>query len=407
MRRFRRAPLPRVPPFLPAIVAVAACGGEVPVAEVTVTDSAGIRIVDAPREVVDRLEVWRAEEEPRVVVGAADRQGEDLHLVTGALRLDDGRLAVANGGSDEIRFFDAAGRYLGTVGRTGEGPGEFQLPAGLHRGRGDSLVVWDQRLLRLSWLAVDGSGSAGPARVARVETLGPALPPNATVIDLDGGVVLVEAARFVPEGDLRRHFWTLWTYEPGSGALDSLLAVELEPHRNVGLWTGPLLAPRPVALFDGRGRIYFGSARRPEIGLFSKEGRYLETIRWTWDRPIDVEAEREALLSRVVEPLPETERSRMRWRLEELPAVDAPPAYRHALRDRAGNLWLATWTPHGDPEAWWLAFGENGAVTARVRLPADLEPLDAGADYVLGKITGELGLETVALYRLLKAEGDV
>ena len=40
--------------------------------------------------------------------------------------LSDGRIAIVNQGSDEIRIYDANGRFVNTFGRKGGGPGEFR-----------------------------------------------------------------------------------------------------------------------------------------------------------------------------------------------------------------------------------------------------------------------------------------
>jgi hypothetical protein len=50
----------------------------------------------------------------------------------------------------EIRVFDHAGSFVRILGRSGSGPGEFRSVRALHVGKGDSLFVADDYLLRLS-----------------------------------------------------------------------------------------------------------------------------------------------------------------------------------------------------------------------------------------------------------------
>ncbi len=45
--------------------------------------------------------------------------------IVGGKRLSDGRIAVANAGSLELRYYDAEGKHLFSTGREGGGPGEF------------------------------------------------------------------------------------------------------------------------------------------------------------------------------------------------------------------------------------------------------------------------------------------
>src|SRR5690606_37218699 len=117
--------------LLPALLAaIAACGaadrtGDRPAT--TVRDSAGIVIVEnAAIPGPDELD-WRIADSPSVVIGRAEGEADDvLHSVSGAVRLRDGRIVIADGGSSELRFYDPQGRYRSTAGRRGGGPGEFR-----------------------------------------------------------------------------------------------------------------------------------------------------------------------------------------------------------------------------------------------------------------------------------------
>ena len=60
-------------------------------------------------------------------VGLLD--GPDEYIfgnITGAVRLEDGSVVVADEQSHEVRKYDAGGRHLWTSGREGEGPGEYK-----------------------------------------------------------------------------------------------------------------------------------------------------------------------------------------------------------------------------------------------------------------------------------------
>lgn len=54
-----------------------------------------------------------------------------------------GRIAVLDFANGEVRFFDRAGNYLFTIGRPGEGPGEFERPERLAFDRQGRLYVLD------------------------------------------------------------------------------------------------------------------------------------------------------------------------------------------------------------------------------------------------------------------------
>lgn len=103
-------------------------------------------------------ESWVLSDSPTTEIGVRDgEEAYQLHRAQGSTRLKDGRIVVANAGSQELRFFDSRGRYLRSVGGDGEGPGEFRFPTRVRPIGGDSLMVWDQRLLRISYLDLEGA----------------------------------------------------------------------------------------------------------------------------------------------------------------------------------------------------------------------------------------------------------
>jgi hypothetical protein len=87
---------------------------------------------------------WRVSDEPVLKIGVVDGSPQyQLHQVQDVRRLEDGRIVVANGGTQEIRFFDSEGRYLSTSGSAGDGPGEFRSLASVDVLPGDSLLAFD------------------------------------------------------------------------------------------------------------------------------------------------------------------------------------------------------------------------------------------------------------------------
>ncbi len=75
-----------------------------------------------------------------------DDSAEALRVPDGILLLSDGTLLVADAKPAEVMRFDATGKYVGSIGREGAGPGEYRAPwlAAL----GDTLVVHDPTLGR-------------------------------------------------------------------------------------------------------------------------------------------------------------------------------------------------------------------------------------------------------------------
>src|SRR4051812_47765874 len=105
----------------------AACGHSGERAAFVARDSSGVAIVENARPAWKPGEGWRLSDAPVLSLGVAEgTQEQEFERITDVLRLPDGRLAVANDGSAELRYFAADGHFLGAAGRQGDGPGEFR-----------------------------------------------------------------------------------------------------------------------------------------------------------------------------------------------------------------------------------------------------------------------------------------
>ncbi len=100
---------------------------------------------------------WQVDSTPLLLLGSSDGDPTyELQRVSGAIRLSDGRIVVANSGTNELRFFSPDGALLGAKGRKGAGPGEYSGRMTLTVIDGDSLVIWDGGELRFSLLDSQG-----------------------------------------------------------------------------------------------------------------------------------------------------------------------------------------------------------------------------------------------------------
>lgn len=192
-----------------------ACGeGSAEAAREGGRDSIRVRVVEHPASEWDRAPVWTLDAEPILSIGVADGGPEyELANVTGALRLDDGTVVVASAISGEIRFYDAAGVHLRSVGRRGGGPGEYRNASIVSRYGADSLLVWDTMLRRGTLLGREGTlGRTFPAPDVKGSVVPIGVFGDGSLVgpvsvgfgrgDLPNGVVRHEAhyIRFWPSG---------------------------------------------------------------------------------------------------------------------------------------------------------------------------------------------------------------
>jgi len=122
----------------------------------SVSDSAGVTIVsNTENGLWAPGEEWTLEEEIRIGVKEGDPlyQFGDIQGIGVGSR---GRIFVFDGLSQHIQVYSPQGVHLQTVGRRGEGPGEFRAGVGPFIGPGDTILTWD-RNGRFTRFAPDGS----------------------------------------------------------------------------------------------------------------------------------------------------------------------------------------------------------------------------------------------------------
>lgn len=386
---------------------LAACGGGAPAEPaVSVRDSAGVRIVELGPFEEAALPTWRLADDPRIDIGVLDG-GEpyQLYQVSGALLLPDGRLVVANGGSKELRFYDAGGRHLESVGREGEGPGEFGALGGLELAR-DSLYVFDWRLVRVSVFDLDGVFARSyPVRVPGIAF------PNAVGLLDDGGWVVLSGFAFSPQDIaalVRDTSLVVHLHADGVAAdtIGRFPTVEFFVYGNGSMTTAVSRAfGRSLASAAGGTRLYLGDTERYQIAGYGPTGT-LESIlrRRVAARSVtgaDIEAYKEVDRRRLVDP---QYRQQMERLLAEMPYPEEMPAFGALQTDAEENLWVSEYGMPGADDATWTVYAPDGVPTASVAVPARFQITQIGADFVCGRWEDEVGVEHVRVYRLVKGK---
>lgn len=398
---------PRWTPAAAAALVGLACGGEgAELAETVVRDSAGVAIVENPGGAVEAADRWRVDPEPLVDVGVVEgAEAYQLSDVTDAALLSDGRIAVANGGTQEVRYYDPEGRHLRSVGGEGGGPGEFQGLSTLDRLAGDSLLAYDFRQGRASLLGPDGefveshsfeglTFSSLRGRLANDTLLlqsamvfgsGGVTPRDGTYQD---SVVLLAADRRGTAVDTFRRFLGPEYYMQTSGR---------------GFRVGTLPLGRRTVVAVGDDRVYAGYSGRYEVRAFDPRGEPVRIVRLAAPaRPVTEEVVERVVDERLEGIEDEDRRREMRSMYEKMPAPEALPAFEAMAVDEAGRLWVKDFSLPGEAESQWTVFGREGRVVATAVLPSRFTPYEIGEDRVLGRWRDELDVEHVRLYRLVK-----
>ena len=383
-----------------------------------VRDSAGITIVESGRPAPDSRLGWQVGAAPQLSLGAAVGQADyQLYEVGDATRLADGRIVVANGGSNQLLVFDAAGNYLAAWAGQGDGPGEFRSLARVAYSPGDSLLAGNSRDGRTSFFDIDGNhgrtttlqGKPGPF----MRGMGREQDDH-IVIDVlpDGSLFTKNTEGYETTGFWRwQSAYALMTADGGTtAALGEYPGPEIysenvfaEEQRMVYVHT--LRHPFAKSTFTAvwGDLVAFGTTTKPtRSGLSPATDRSPASSVATTCPAHRRRSSRMRTFRERFADLSDDERTSRLGVAANVPLVDAFPAYSDVKGDALGYLWVREFERPGDESEnpVWTVFDPEGRALGLVETPAGLTIYEIGADYILGKRTGELDIESVELWGL-------
>lgn len=298
--------------------------------DTTIVRTASGSVWDAPAELV---EDWS--------VGSIDGAEEEMFGRIADVAPDgEGGAYVFDGTVPALRHYGADGRYLGTLGREGSGPGEYRdASLGLSVLRDGRLYMRDPRNARLNIYSPDGR----PDGQWRIDS--GLFTANATVVDTAGNVYLkILAGEIEPDKP-----WPvgLLHLDPSGEIVDTL---EIPVLAGEPAAAGGTFLPTKVWEMSPWGELVVGVNDEYAFELHRRDGTVLR-IEKEW-QPVAVDsderAEREASNDYV-------RATQGRFMTAEIPPVpDSKPAYRGFFFDEeGGRIWVHRYAPSekGEPEA--------------------------------------------------------
>jgi hypothetical protein len=344
---------------------------------------------------------------PLLSIGALEGPDEQiLYRVSGGAVLDDGRIAILNGGAREVRYYGADGRFLGRQGGAGEGPGEYSSPVDLWSLPGDTIIVWDLWLSRATVV--------GPTGTVVRDVPVPGDPRARSVLGVfaDHSFLVFQQrleqeqestdqqyqgyySRFSREGDslnaIGEFPWMRMIVNPPGGR-EGPTVIAMAP---------PMLDATTKVAVTGNG-LWVGTTKKEEILFMDNLGGIHRIVRWFGPDRTVTDAVKEAffveLRERMAAQAPPGE---AREPSRDLPFADFLPSHGELVAREDGGLWMEeSRTPGSEPSNRWRIFGPRGLPEGLVELPLEAQVLWAGVNQVLLLEQDDLGVEYVRLYAL-------
>ena len=383
----------------------------------SVRDSAGITIVESPRPAPDSRLGWKVSDQPTLAIQTLETEdGPQLYQVQAATRLPDGRIVVANGGSNELLVFEGTGSYQAAWAGQGEGPGEFTDLSGLGRLAGDSLIATDALQGRVSVFDYEGNhgrttkleGDPGPF----MRILGAGQVPYVMIGVLPEGTLFTKST----DGYETSGFWR-WVNVYGLVKADGSGRISLGEYPgpetySEGYLDGNMFRVMPLRHPFGKTTatavwgdlVAFGRNETYEIRAFRSDGSLERIVRRDHEPGSPTQADQENYFR---ERFANLDEDQLTSRLEvaaNVPPVETFPAYSDIKSDELGHLWVAEFKlPDEDRDSTlWTVFDQAGEALGFVETPSGLTIYEIGEEYILGKRTGELDIEYLELWGLVR-----
>lgn len=330
---------------------------------------------------------------------------------------DSGRLFIANGlatGIPKVRIFDSDGYYLGSLGRSGRGPGEFLSVNNLmfHSG---ALYVFDGRLLLVHTFSLE---------TLEYEDTIYLHPQNRD--DFDEMKVVSNIYPLKVQGD--GTFLVRYTEFPSVGAMSSMgtdasseegyrwyfnlsadgsrLTNLIFEEEYTSIMPGFNSAPEPfenAPLFahSEDGKFYTAWSKDFLIRAYDAEGNYLRAFYHPFEkRPLTRDEAREIVVENAVNASDEREE---REKLNQVTLPETWPVLHSMEVDDENLLWISTIVDSDEIYRWWIV-DSRGALLARFDWPRDREIMEIKNGYMYARETDESGVASVVKYRIEMSE---
>lgn len=392
-----------------------ACARETPRTESVInTDSAGVVITTIGEE-LDNVPRWDVDTIAQVTLASPDSTG--FVFVSAAHWVSEGRILVADARQRRLQLYDSSGRHLRTIGRDGDGPGEF-------RGMmtvsvvGDTIGVWDLSARRFSLLTID----SGFRRVVPT-------PQKPSDLDTPREIWITSGLRPL----------TYWLSAEWPGPLPQSMRIrkwqfigqlslsdsEARTLSSSATFNGPysgqsargdarqLYSNLPF-IAPAAERVAYGSGETFEVRVADRDLATQQIIRWSLaDETLsdtEVANAREQLFASLPPGAP---RAKIEEAVNNIVATEllpkVRPAISRALWDDAGRLWLGRFDApvRGLAEASdWVILDNTSRPVGRVRLPRVARLENVRGRNLLVSVRDSLDVQTVQVWRFLPFATD-
>jgi hypothetical protein len=316
-------------------------------------------------------------------IGGGNNADEAFSQVTAFVVDGEGTIFALDFKDQKIKAFDRTGKYLRSIGKPGQGPGELGMASGVQLAGDHTLVVEDAANRRLALFKPTGEF------IKNISTSGKLGLVN---VLLDGKGNFLGREMGLAEGNAKM-FFEIKKFDPDLKPLFTLDKIEFPvpvPGSGAKMNIMDLIS---VYQFDPAGNIYYGRNANYEIKIYSPEGKQIRTIQKDYDPVKVTQKDIDEMLERIPNVAGGTN-------IKDMFAFpDNFPPFQYFLLDDQGRMFVRTYTK-GKAKGEYVidVFDPEGRFVSQFVTKSDLRFLRAGKAY--GIEENEEGYQRIKRYAI-------
>jgi hypothetical protein len=281
----------------------------------------------------------------------------------------------------KIKVYDKEGKFIRSFGEQGQGPGELDMPAGIHLTPDNKLLVEDALQRKLVYFTLEGTYLSHVSFADRLALVNLLMGPNGHFLGrelkLEGEKMFFVIKKFDPE--LKPQF-SIDQIEfaipvPGSGNKIDLMDM------------------LSIYQFDSSGNIYYGRNIDYEIKVYSSDGTHLKSIQKEYDPQKVTEEDIEEILNRIPDVGPINVKELFNF-------PEKFPPFQYFTLDEDGRVFVRTWNK-GKNQGEFISdvFDSEGRYIARFPSQMDIRVWKKRKAYSYEE--NEEGFKVIRVYKVL------
>ena len=219
-------------------------------------------------------------------IGDSEAEEEMIAQVTFFVVDENGSIYALDWKANNIKVFDKSGKFVRTIAKQGQGPGEINFPSGLLITSKNELLVEDAGNRRLAYFTLEGEFLRNVSVADKTSLTNLVMDNKGNYLGrqfiVEEGTMSFEIRKF--DKDLN----SLFTIEKIPFNLRDPLKDKINVFDFVQIY-----------LFDSKGQIYYGNPKEYEIQIFSPEGKLKRKITKKFKSENITEKDIEEILDRI------------------------------------------------------------------------------------------------------------